>query len=156
MYLSNGPTVNGSLRKIDLIRNNKIIDSTGKIPKEEELKEIYFYERDKKTNETIIYTNTLVAENYGINGSFLLFVRHPLESQEKVSKNKKIYAAAFLKYLPWVSSTSGLLCTFYIVCVNCPLFVYTEHCSRALELGFVIEIAYSFCLRKRDIEGFSL
>ena len=25
-----------------------------------------------------------------------------------------------------------------------------------LELGFVIEIAYSFCLRKRDIEGFSL
>ena len=31
---------------------NKIIDSTGKIPKEEELKEIYFYERDKKTNET--------------------------------------------------------------------------------------------------------
>ena len=75
---------------------------------------------------------------FGINGSFLLFVRHPLESQEKVSKNKKIYAAAFLKYLPWVSSTSGLLCTFYIVCVNCPLFVYTEHCSRALELGFVI------------------
>ncbi len=49
---------------------NKIIDSTGKIPKQEELKEIYFYERDKKTNETIIYTNTLVAENYGINGSF--------------------------------------------------------------------------------------
>ena len=49
---------------------NKIIDSTGKIPKEEELKEIYFYQRDKKTNETIIYTNTLVAENYGINGSF--------------------------------------------------------------------------------------
>lgn len=27
LYLSNGPTVNGSLRKIDLIRNNKIIDS---------------------------------------------------------------------------------------------------------------------------------
>lgn len=49
---------------------NKLIDSTGKIPKQEELKEIYFYERDKKTNETIIYTNTLVAENYGINGSF--------------------------------------------------------------------------------------
>jgi protein involved in polysaccharide export with SLBB domain len=27
LYLSNGPTINGSLRKIDLIRNNKIIDS---------------------------------------------------------------------------------------------------------------------------------
>jgi len=27
LYLSNGPTTNGSLRKIDLIRNNKVIDS---------------------------------------------------------------------------------------------------------------------------------
>ena len=27
LYLSNGPTINGSLRKIDLIRNNKVIDS---------------------------------------------------------------------------------------------------------------------------------
>ncbi len=27
LYLSNGPTVNGSMRKIDLIRNNKVIDS---------------------------------------------------------------------------------------------------------------------------------
>lgn len=27
LYLSNGPTLNGSLRKIDLIRNNKVIDS---------------------------------------------------------------------------------------------------------------------------------
>jgi len=27
LYLSNGPNVNGSLRKIDLIRNNKVIDS---------------------------------------------------------------------------------------------------------------------------------
>jgi two-component system phosphate regulon sensor histidine kinase PhoR len=34
------------------------------------MKEVYFYERDTKTNETIIYTNTLVAENYGINSSF--------------------------------------------------------------------------------------
>lgn len=49
---------------------DKIIDSTGAVPKEEDLKEIYFYERDKRTNETIIYSNTLVAENYGITGSF--------------------------------------------------------------------------------------
>jgi protein involved in polysaccharide export with SLBB domain len=27
LYLSNGPSINGSLRKIDLIRNNKVIDS---------------------------------------------------------------------------------------------------------------------------------
>lgn len=49
---------------------NKIKDSIGTVPKEEDLKEIYFYERDTKTNETIIYSNTLVAENYGIAGSF--------------------------------------------------------------------------------------
>ena len=39
---------------LPIIIENKIIDSIGKIPKEEELKEIYFYERDKKTNETIL------------------------------------------------------------------------------------------------------
>ncbi len=49
---------------------NKIKDSIGTLPKEEDLKEIYFYERNKKTNQTIIYSNTLVAENYGISGSF--------------------------------------------------------------------------------------
>ena len=67
---------------------NKIIDSTGKIPKEEELKEIYFYERDKKTNETIIYTNTLVAENYGIDGSFFDKKASSVNFGNVVSKRK--------------------------------------------------------------------
>ena len=67
---------------------NKIIDSTGKIPKEEELKEIYFYERDKKTNETIIYTNTLVAENYGINGSFFDKNAEAVNFGKVISKRK--------------------------------------------------------------------
>ena len=49
---------------------NQIKDSIGKDPETSQLKEVYFYERDTKTNETIIYTNTLVAENYGITGSF--------------------------------------------------------------------------------------
>jgi hypothetical protein len=52
------------------------------------LKEIYFYERDKKTNETIIYTNTLVAENYGINGSFFDKNAEALNFGKVISKRK--------------------------------------------------------------------
>lgn len=70
---------------------NKIIDSTGKVPKQEELKEIYFYERDKKTNETIIYTNTLVAENYGINGSFFDKNADSVNFGKLLSKRKTEY-----------------------------------------------------------------
>ena len=70
---------------------NKLIDSTGKIPKQEELKEIYFYERDKKTNETIIYTNTLVAENYGINGSFFEKNAGSVNFGKLLSKRKTEY-----------------------------------------------------------------
>jgi two-component system phosphate regulon sensor histidine kinase PhoR len=67
---------------------NKIIDSTGKVPKEEELKEIYFYERDKKTNETIIYSSTLVAENYGITGSFFDINANSVNFDKVFSKRK--------------------------------------------------------------------
>ena len=70
---------------------NKLIDSTGKIPKQEELKEIYFYERDKKTNETIIYTNTLVAENYSINGSFFDKNANSVNFGKIISKRKTEY-----------------------------------------------------------------
>ncbi|KIX22492.1 histidine kinase [Flavobacterium sp. 316] len=49
---------------------NKIKDSIGKEPETNTLKEFFFLERNRKTNETIIYTSSLVAENYGINGSF--------------------------------------------------------------------------------------
>lgn len=48
----------------------KIKDSIGKDPETSTLKEFYFLERDRKTNETILYTNSIVAENYGISGSF--------------------------------------------------------------------------------------
>ena len=67
---------------------NKIKDSIGTVPKEEDLKEIYFYERDKKTNETIIYSNTLVAENYGITGSFFDKNTNSVNFDKVVSKRK--------------------------------------------------------------------
>lgn len=66
----------------------KIIDSTGAVPKEEDLKEIYFYERNKKTNETIIYSNTLVAENYGISGSFFDKNANSINFEKVVAKRK--------------------------------------------------------------------
>jgi len=67
---------------------NKIKDSIGTLPKKEDLKEIYFYERDTKTNETIIYTNTLVAENYGITGSFFDKNASSVNFEKVVSKRK--------------------------------------------------------------------
>ncbi|VXB65639.1 Two-component sensor histidine kinase [Flavobacterium sp. 9AF] len=48
----------------------KIRDSIGKDPEEKTLKEFFFMERNKKTNETIIYTSSLVSQDYGISGSF--------------------------------------------------------------------------------------
>lgn len=48
----------------------KIKDSIGKEPETKTLKEFFFMERNKKTNETIIYTSSLVSQDYGINGSF--------------------------------------------------------------------------------------
>ncbi|AWM14542.1 HAMP domain-containing histidine kinase [Flavobacterium sp. NRK F10] len=62
--------VNSRELKNFITEYNKIKDSIGKEPETNVLKEILFYEKDIKTNETIIYTSTLVSENYGINGSF--------------------------------------------------------------------------------------
>ena len=41
----------------------KIKDSIGKEPETKTLKEFFFLERNKKTNETIIYTSSLVSED---------------------------------------------------------------------------------------------
>lgn len=48
---------------------NRIKDSTGKIPKKEDLLEVFYVQRNTKTNKTIVYSNTLTAEDYDISGS---------------------------------------------------------------------------------------
>ncbi len=48
---------------------NRIKDSTGKIPKKEDLLEVLYVQRNTKTNKTIVYSNTLTSEDYDINGS---------------------------------------------------------------------------------------
>ncbi|KRB55773.1 sensor histidine kinase KdpD [Flavobacterium sp. Root186] len=49
---------------------NRIKDSTGKIPKKEDLLQVFYVQRNAKTNKTIVYSNTLTSEDYDINGSF--------------------------------------------------------------------------------------
>ena len=48
---------------------NRIKDSTGKIPKKEDLLEVLYVQRNTKTNKTIVYSNTLTSEDYDISGS---------------------------------------------------------------------------------------
>lgn len=48
---------------------NRLKDSTGKIPKKEDLLEVLYVQRNTKTNKTIVYSNTLTSEDYDISGS---------------------------------------------------------------------------------------
>lgn len=51
----------------------KVIDlkqQTGKYPDKKDIKEIYYIERDSRTNDEIIYSNTIVLEDYNLKGSF--------------------------------------------------------------------------------------
>lgn len=48
----------------------RLQDSTGKEPEVSVLKKVFVVEQNDQTKETILYTNTLIAENYGINASF--------------------------------------------------------------------------------------
>jgi two-component system phosphate regulon sensor histidine kinase PhoR len=47
-------------------RYNKVRDSTGKIPQKEDLLEYGYYQRNSKTNETIVYSNSIIAEDYDV------------------------------------------------------------------------------------------
>lgn len=49
---------------------NRLKDSTGKPPKKSDFLEFGYYQRDSRTNETIIYSNSINSEDYGISASF--------------------------------------------------------------------------------------
>lgn len=51
-------------------RYNHIKDSTGKLPQKEDLFEFTYVQRNTKTNKTIVYSNSIISEDYNINGSF--------------------------------------------------------------------------------------
>lgn len=49
---------------------NHIKDSTGKIPKKDDLMEFLYVQKNPKTNKTIVYSNTITAEDYNISSKF--------------------------------------------------------------------------------------
>jgi two-component system phosphate regulon sensor histidine kinase PhoR len=49
---------------------NRYKDSTGKIPQKNDLLEFYYVQKDHLTNKTIIYSNSIIAENFNISSSF--------------------------------------------------------------------------------------
>ncbi|MBK0369003.1 sensor histidine kinase [Flavobacterium agrisoli] len=49
---------------------NHIKDSTGKLPKKDDLLEFYYVQKNTKTNKTIVYSNSIISEDYNITGSF--------------------------------------------------------------------------------------
>jgi two-component system phosphate regulon sensor histidine kinase PhoR len=64
-------------------RYNKLKDSIGSVPKNEDLMEYKYYQRNKKTNETIIYSNSIISEDYDIFSTLF---------DKKKSDNSKIKA----------------------------------------------------------------
>ena len=49
---------------------NKYKDSTGKAPQKKDLLEFYYVQKNTRTNETIIYSNSIISEDYDISSSF--------------------------------------------------------------------------------------
>lgn len=49
---------------------NRLKDSIGKAPQKSDFLEFGYFQRDSRTNETIIYSNNIISEDYGISGSF--------------------------------------------------------------------------------------
>ncbi len=49
---------------------NQLKDSTGKVPQKSDFLEFRYYQRDSRTNETIIYSNSIISEDFDISSTF--------------------------------------------------------------------------------------
>ena len=49
---------------------SKLKDSIGKVPQQSELRKFFYVEKNSETNETIIFSNSLIAEDYSVSSSF--------------------------------------------------------------------------------------
>ena len=49
---------------------NQYKDSTGKIPQKNDLLEFYYVQKNHKTNKTIVYSNSIISEDYNISSAF--------------------------------------------------------------------------------------
>ena len=48
----------------------KLRDSIGKEPEKSDFLEFGYYQRDSRTNETIIYSNNIISEDFNVSSSF--------------------------------------------------------------------------------------
>ena len=53
-----------------LSRFNKLKDSIGKTPQRSELMKFFYVEKNELTNETIIYSSSIIPEDYSVSASF--------------------------------------------------------------------------------------
>ena len=49
---------------------NHYKDSTGKVPERDDILEFYYVQKNPKTNKTIVYSNSIISEDYRISPSF--------------------------------------------------------------------------------------
>lgn len=69
-------------------RYNKLKDSTGRIPQREDIMEFTLVQKNKKTNKTIVYSNSIISEDYKINPSFSNGKKDDLKFKNFNSKRK--------------------------------------------------------------------
>ncbi|RZJ70210.1 HAMP domain-containing sensor histidine kinase [Flavobacterium sp.] len=53
-----------------ITKYNYLKDSTGKAPEKSDFLEFGYYQRDKRTNETIVYSNSVLSEDYNLSAFF--------------------------------------------------------------------------------------
>jgi two-component system phosphate regulon sensor histidine kinase PhoR len=49
---------------------NQYKDSTGKVPQKDDLLEFYYVQKNPRTNKTIVYSNSIIAEDYNVPSTF--------------------------------------------------------------------------------------
>ncbi|OYU84499.1 MAG: two-component sensor histidine kinase [Flavobacterium sp. BFFFF2] len=69
-------------------RYNELRDSIGKLPEKEDFLEFGYYQRDSRTNETVVYSNSIIAEDYGISSSFFDKLKDSVRLKNFTSKRK--------------------------------------------------------------------
>jgi two-component system phosphate regulon sensor histidine kinase PhoR len=68
---------------------NHVKDSTGKAPEKSDFLEFGYFQRDSRTNETIVYSNSIISEDYGITPSFFDKKLDSLRELKNFSANRK-------------------------------------------------------------------
>lgn len=68
---------------------NHVKDSIGKAPEKSDFLEFGYFQRDSRTNETIVYSNSIISEDYGITPSFFDKKLDSLREIKNFSANRK-------------------------------------------------------------------